>query len=352
MSADTNQKLASLLYDRSQELLDGQHWIWPEEVEEAAIRLLDDPVVDGTTCWPAQRVLSIGYALRAAELEVIGGTTFDDDYSAKLAQRSRDDPCMAVSAGALAVRNDLPAAFRAPAEVWERLIAKATEETRCWAEQMKLPDVQAALSDQVLGRAFALGYGLAYSYTAINSAASRPPDDATSGADDDVPAWGLAGGQANAYARELIDDWNLARTNEGDAFPPCLLLAYDGHNEVDVLRMDFVSRHALLELLIEKIVEYQPDAAALLVPEYDPKVRELIPCAFVKSCVSRDAHIDETRAQIKRSRKGFHLTLRRWKLPNVQVRASDCMQPDYVLAMLNGFVQGGRGENLPDVLFE
>lgn len=90
----------------------------------------------------------------------------------------------------------------------------------------------------------------------------------------------------------------------------------------------------------------------MIIPEYDAKARELIPCAFLNICVSHDALMSETRARVKRSRKGFHLTLGRWTLPNVPERASDCVHPDLMLAMLNGFVQNGRGDNLPSILFD
>lgn len=235
MSDHANHSLASALYARSHELLDGQHWTWPQEVEEAALRLLNDPALGATECWPAQRALSIGYATRAAKRKVLGGTTFDDDYLADLAEWYRDDPCMAVSAGALAVRDGLPAAFGAPAEVWKSLTEQAIRDTRRWAEQ-QLAQVPVGLTDQTLGRAIALGYGLAYSHTAINLSNDSATDDMKPGADHDLPAWGFAGGQANAFARELIDNWNLARIDDGaDAFPFSLLLAYEGHNRLDVL---------------------------------------------------------------------------------------------------------------------
>jgi hypothetical protein len=93
--------------ERCQELLNNQHWTWPAKVEEAAERLTNDPAVAVSVLWATQRAVAIGYALRNAEAQLTGVTTFDDDYVATLARWSIDEPCMAISAGAMSVRDDL-----------------------------------------------------------------------------------------------------------------------------------------------------------------------------------------------------------------------------------------------------
>ena len=360
MLDDRDQRLADRLWERGQELLADQHWSWPEEVEEAAERLTNDPALARNAIWATQRAIAIGYALRNAEMQLVGVLTFDDDYVAGLAQWSIDEPCMAISAGAMSVRDALPSPFGPSAEVWDELQVRAITDTSQWAAAM--PDAAAAPPDEVIGRSVALGYGLAYSYWAIQSLSAAPghdePEDtrtstAPSVDSDRDAAWGLAGGQAQVTAEEFMSCFRLGRGEPmNESFPACLHLTYEASSRVDVLRMDWADREHILGLLVEQIVEHEAHAAALLIAERDSKSVGMMPCAFRILTVGCDGHLHESRARIKRSRHGLPEKLHRWKVLGVYVRASDCAFPDFALAMLEGFVRNGYGAQIPTVLFE
>ena len=362
---DCNQRLADLLWARAQELLRDQHWSWPEEVEEAAERLTNDPALALSARWATQRAVAIGYALRDAEMQLMGFTTFDDAYLAKLVTWSIDEPCMAVSAGALSVRDDLPAPFGPSAETWDELQFQAITDTKRWAAETQDAPV-ADLPDAVISQSVAVGYGLAYSYWAIQhatpSAAGRAvqsdplPAALPRAAGDDgdaTSAWGLAAGQAQVTAEEFMRSFRRGCAEPmNEYFPPCLHLTYGHDSRVEVLRMDWVDRDELIELLTEQIVVHNASGAALLISELDSKSQGMMPCAFRILTVGCDGHLHMTRAQIKRSRHGFPEKLRRWKVLEVECRASECMFPDYARAMLEGFVRNGTGTQIPSVVFE
>ncbi len=168
---------AQALRERIEELLDAEKPTpLPEPAADIAGRLAAD-VTDNRVDWNlALDALIMGYRCRQAEAERGDWNSFDADYAAKLKEMSADDAEMAVAAGAISVEEGLPAAFGPSDETWNAVCTWAVTEAldRSWGRhQLKLEDGDGpTLSQSEVEHAFGLGYGLAFSQSAVSGSAA------------------------------------------------------------------------------------------------------------------------------------------------------------------------------------
>src|SRR5262249_18325761 len=72
--------------------------------------------------------LALGYFIREAEGKLNEElSTFEPDYVERLNEASKEDPIMALTAGAYAVAEGMPKAFSFVAEIWEETVERAQE---------------------------------------------------------------------------------------------------------------------------------------------------------------------------------------------------------------------------------
>jgi hypothetical protein len=168
---------AQALRVRIEELLDADDPTpLPAPAAEIAGRLAAD-ATDNRVDWNlALDALIMGYRCRQAEVERGDWKSFDPDYAAKLQEMSADDAEMAVAAGAISVEEGLPAAFGPSDETWNAVSSWAVTEAldRSWGHhQLKLEDGDGpTLSQAEVEHAFGLGYGLAFSQSAVSGSAA------------------------------------------------------------------------------------------------------------------------------------------------------------------------------------
>ncbi len=164
---------AQALRERTEQLLDAENPSpLPEPAAEVASRLAAD-LTDNRVDWNlALDALIMGYRLREAEVERGDWNGFDPDYSTKLREMSTDDAGMAVAAGAISVEEGLPAAFGSTGEIWDQVTRWAVKEAldRSWGRhQLNVEDGDGpTLSEAEVEHAFRLGYGLAFSQSAVS----------------------------------------------------------------------------------------------------------------------------------------------------------------------------------------
>lgn len=163
---------AQALRERTEQLLDAENPTpLPELAAEVASRLAAD-LTDTRVDWNlALDALIMGYRLRESEVERGDWNSFDPDYSTKLREMSADDTGMAVAAGAISVEESLPAAFGPTDEIWDEVTRWVVREAldRSWGRHaLKIEDGDGpTLSEADVEHAFRLGYGLAFSQSAV-----------------------------------------------------------------------------------------------------------------------------------------------------------------------------------------
>lgn len=168
---------AQALRVRIEELLDAENPTpLPEPAAEIAGRLAAD-MTDNRVDWNLSLdALIMGYRCRQAEVERSEWNSFDPDYAAKLKELSADDAGMAVAAGAISVAEGLPRAFGPSDDTWNAVRTWAVTEAldRSWGRhQLKLEDGDGpTLSQTEVEQAFGLGYGLAFSQSAVLGSAA------------------------------------------------------------------------------------------------------------------------------------------------------------------------------------
>lgn len=163
---------AQALRERTEQLLHAEDPTpLQEPAAEVASRLAADLTANRVDWNLALDALIMGYRLREAEVERGDWHSFDPDYSTKLREMSADDAGMAVAAGAISVQEGLPAAFGPTDEIWDEVTRWAVKEAldRSWGRhQLKIEDGDGpTLSEAEVEHAFRLGYGLAFSQSAV-----------------------------------------------------------------------------------------------------------------------------------------------------------------------------------------
>jgi hypothetical protein len=168
---------AQSLRERVEDLLDqGGDRPLPAEVVPAANGLVIEFVDNEVDFNLAFDALITGYWLREAEMEGDDWNTFDVQNARKFADWSSEDAVGAVAGGAIVVSDSLPEPFAAHESTWEGLSGWAVKEAldRSWGRhELKMEGGSGpTLSEREVEDAFRLGYGLAFSQTAIAEAAS------------------------------------------------------------------------------------------------------------------------------------------------------------------------------------
>ncbi len=163
------------LRQRADELLDPEQAPrLPPAVGEAMSRLATDVSDSESEFHLASDALVFGYRMREAEMEMLNWNGFDPESAARFAEWHKTEPEMAVAGGALHVADQLPAPFGGPDEVWEALQSWGSQEARTRSAGRQHHEMEDGgppdLSDELVERMFAIGYGLGFTHHAIANA--------------------------------------------------------------------------------------------------------------------------------------------------------------------------------------